>query len=251
MGLGGSVETVSWMGRVTRTSLVWVASPPLGLVHLKVYFLSEVMGPVDHVPESVWLPLQSPEAWQEVASEDDQERVADPPLVTVNLSMLKFRTGAGELDPEILTANDAELDPPGPTHLITKTVLAVKFPVGSDPEAARVPMPRLQGPETASQEVALIAFQIRVEEVLELTWGGSAEKDISGGGLGGPTIIRTTPLFIPPGPVHSSTKSFVPYNFSVSKEPEVGWDPDQVPIAGVASQESAPVVFQERWAVAP
>lgn len=107
------------------------------------------------MPLSASLPLQAPEALQEVALLADQLSVVLPPLATMLGLALMVTDGAAAAT--VMVA-DWEAEPPAPVHDSTYFVLALSAPVDRDPLVATDP---LQAPE-AVQAVALVEDQIRV-----------------------------------------------------------------------------------------
>lgn len=74
-------------------------------------------GPVDSVPDRAFVPLQPPDAVQDVASVAFHVRLAVPPDVTLAGVALKLTEGAGLLAVP-------ELPPPPPPHAAKATALS-------------------------------------------------------------------------------------------------------------------------------
>jgi len=72
------------------------------------------------------LPLQPPEALQEVAFADDQFNVEAPPLAIVLGLTVKLTVGATV---ETETVADCVALPPAPVQVSTKVLLAVRVPL--------------------------------------------------------------------------------------------------------------------------
>ena len=102
------------------------------------------------------LPLQPPEAVQEVAFVDDQDRVELLPLAMVLGLALKLTVGAGEVT--VTVADCAEL-PPAPVQVSVYVAFAVRAPVDWEPLVAWLP----DQPPEAVHEVAFVVDQLRVE----------------------------------------------------------------------------------------
>jgi hypothetical protein len=98
---------------LTVTVADWAAVPPAP-VQLRVKTDVLVSAPVDCVPFTVLLPLQAPEATQDVASVELQLRVAALPLVTALGPTLRFTTGAAALT---VTVTDWDALPPAPEQV--------------------------------------------------------------------------------------------------------------------------------------
>jgi len=102
------------------------------------------------------LPLHPPEAVQEVAFLDDQDRVEPLPLAMVLGLALKLTVGAGEVT---VTVADCEALPPVPVQVSVYVSFAVRAPVDWEPLEAWLP----DQPPEAAQEVAFVVDQLKVE----------------------------------------------------------------------------------------
>jgi hypothetical protein len=122
------------------------------------------------------VPDQPPDAAQDVALVDDQVNVELPPLTTLVGLALNDTLGGGA-DTETVT--DCAALPPGPVHVNPKLVLAVSSAVAWEPLAARVPL----HPPEATQEVALLEDQVRIDVPPLLTVVGLALSVTEGAGV--------------------------------------------------------------------
>jgi hypothetical protein len=82
------------VGCVTVTLTDCVADPPAPL-QVSANAELEVNAPVEAVPEDALLPLQLPDATHELASVEDQVRVADAPEASVDGDTARVTVGAG------------------------------------------------------------------------------------------------------------------------------------------------------------
>ena len=90
---------------------------PPAPVQVKVKLLLEfVSGAVLAEPEVARVPLQAPVAVQEVASVDDQLRLAAAPLATLVGLALRLTVGGDEAEPTVTVA-EAEALPAAPLQL--------------------------------------------------------------------------------------------------------------------------------------
>jgi hypothetical protein len=102
------------------------------------------------------LPLQPPEALQDVAFLDDQDSVELLPLAMVLGLALKLTVGAGEVT---VTVADCAALPPAPVQVSVYVAFAVRAPVDWEPLVAWLP----DQPPEAVHEVAFVVDQLRVE----------------------------------------------------------------------------------------
>ena len=102
------------------------------------------------------LPFHPPEAVQEVAFVDDQDRVELLPLAMVLGLALKLTVGAGEVT---VTVADCAALPPVPVQVSVYVAFALSAPVDWEPLVALEPD---QAPE-AVHEVALLDDHVKVE----------------------------------------------------------------------------------------
>jgi hypothetical protein len=101
------------------------------------------------------VPLQPPEAVQELALVELQLNVAAPPLATDVGFAVRVAVGT-TLIPALTTG----LVPPGPLHVSTKVEFLVRGPVLCVPLGANVPLQAFE----AVHEVASVELQVRVAE---------------------------------------------------------------------------------------
>jgi len=151
-----------------------------------------VIGPVVCVPLAARVPLQPPEAVQELASVELQVSDALAPRATAPGDAVSVAVGKGFTVTAALTG---ALVPPGPEHVRTKFALPLNTPLLWLPLAASVP---LQSPE-AVQEVACSELHMSVDAVPAGMLLGFAASCAVGSAL---TIIaRVAAWLVPPGPV--------------------------------------------------
>lgn len=113
IALGPALKDTVGAGLETVTVAVCAPVPP-GPVQVSVKAWSLVRLPVDAEPLVASVPLQPPEAVQEVASVEDQVSIALAPLVTVLGFALRVTVGTGWITD---TVADCEALPPGPVHV--------------------------------------------------------------------------------------------------------------------------------------
>jgi len=111
--LGLAVSVIEGAEAETVTMADCVAEPP---VPVQVSPNSVVLesAPVDHVPLVAKAPCQPPEAVQEVAFCDCQDRLEASPLATVDGDAARVIVGAGVIT---TTSADCEADPPAPEQV--------------------------------------------------------------------------------------------------------------------------------------
>ena len=176
------------------------------------------------------LPDHAPEARQEVASVDDQFSVDEPPLATDAGFADSDTAGAGGGVVVAATVAEVLALPPEPVHVREKMLLAVSGPTDWLPD---VPMLPDQAPE-ATQELASVDDQVRVEEPPLATEVGFADSVAVGAGGGGGVPVTVTlveALALPPGPVQVREKAPEPVKGLLDSLPESGLLPDQAPVA--------------------
>jgi hypothetical protein len=123
------------------------------------------------------VPLHPPDAVQEVALVDDQDRVELPPFVTVLGLALKLTVGAGDAT---VTVADCAALPPVPVQLKVYDAFAMSAPVDCEPLMAFAP----DQPPEAVQAVAFVVDQVKVD-VLPLSMElGFAARLTVGAGVG-------------------------------------------------------------------
>ena len=108
--LKAAVPDVGW---VTVTVADCAAVPPAP-VQVSVYTVVAVSAAVLELPEALSVPLQPPEAAQEVALVEDQDKVAFAPLATVLGLAVRVTVGAGVVT---VTVADCEALPPLPVQV--------------------------------------------------------------------------------------------------------------------------------------
>jgi hypothetical protein len=141
------------------------------------------------------VPLQAPEAVQEVVFVVVQVRVALLPLVTVLGLADKLTVGTFCVTD---TVADCEALPPAPVQFNVKVVLAFRPPVDCEPLIARFPLQ----PPLAVQEVAFVADQIRVDALPAVMDEGLARRVTVGAASDAVTVAVCAA--VPPGPVQVS-----------------------------------------------
>jgi len=141
------------------------------------------------------LPLQPPEAMQEVAFLDDQDSVELLPLATVLGLALKLTVGAGEVT---VTVADCAALPPAPVQVSVYVAFAVRAPVDWEPLVAWLP----DQPPEAVHEVAFVVDQLKVELLPLAMVLGLADKATVGAGEVTDTVFVCVAL--PPVPVQVS-----------------------------------------------
>jgi hypothetical protein len=99
--------------------------PPVP-VQVSVYAVLVVNAPVFTVPLADFVPLQPPEAVQDVALVELQVKVDDPPLAMVDGLAIRVAVGAEAM---VTVAAVGLLMPPVPVHVNEYVVLAVRAPV--------------------------------------------------------------------------------------------------------------------------
>jgi hypothetical protein len=147
------------------------------------------------VPLVASVPLQPPEAVQELALVEFQLNVAAPPLATdVGLTV---RVAVGTT---LIPALMAGLVPPGPLHVSTKVEFLVRGPVLCVPLGGNVPLQAFE----AVHEVAPVELQVREAEpplctapvlVIKVAVGTTAPATVT-------AAVAT--LLLPAGPLHVS-----------------------------------------------
>jgi hypothetical protein len=184
--LGGVAETV--------TVADCDAEPPAP-VQVSMNFVVAVRADVVVEPMVASLPLQPPEAAQEVALVDVQFNVAPPPLAIVLGLALKLTVGAVAVTE---TVADCVALPPVPVHVSPYVALAVSAPVDCEPLTGMLP----DHPPEALHAVALVADQVNVELPPLATVLGLATKVTVGAGEVTETVADCVAL--PPVPVQVS-----------------------------------------------
>jgi hypothetical protein len=109
----------------TDTVVDWVADPPVP-VQVTVYLVVAVSAAVLNEPLVASLPLQPPDAVQELALVDVQVRVALPPLLTVLGLALRVTVGVGVVT---VTVTDCDAEPPLPEQVNVYVSLVLRAPM--------------------------------------------------------------------------------------------------------------------------
>jgi hypothetical protein len=218
IGFAASV-TVGVPGTVTVT----VATPlvPPGPVQVNEYEFVAVSAAVPWVPLVALVPLQPPEAAQEVALVELHVSVEVPPLATVVGFAVNVTVGVGAT---LTVAVAVLLDPPAPLQVNEYDVVAASSPVPWLPLVALLPF---QPPE-AVQEVALVELHVSVEAPPLATEVGFAVNVTVGAGT--TLTLAEATLLVPPAPAQ-----FNEYEPAIVRDPVLC-----VPLVG-----SVPLQFPE------
>ena len=219
IGFAASV-TVGVPGTVT----VAVATPlvPPAPVQVNEYELVAVSGVVPCVPLVALVPLQPPEAAQEVALVELHVSIDVPPLATEVGFAVNVTVGAGAT---LTVAVATLLEPPAPLQVNEYDVAAASGPVLWLPLAALLPF---QPPE-AVHEVALIEFQVSVEAPPLATEVGFAVNVTVEAGTTVTLAVAT--LLMPPAPVQVNVYEPAIVRDPVLCVPLLGLMPLQLPEA--------------------
>ena len=138
------------------------------------------------------MPDQPPEAVQDVALVEDQDKVELPPLATLPGVAVSVTPGTGAAT---VTVVDWAARPPGPLQVSVYRLVAVSAPVLCEPLVGSLPF---QPPE-AVQEVVLVEDQVSVAAAPLATVLGLAAKVTVGAGAMTVTVVDCAEL--PPDPV--------------------------------------------------
>jgi hypothetical protein len=179
---------------VTVTVALCAAEPPSPL-QVSLYVVVAVSAEVVLKPLVGSLPVQPPEAVQEVALVDDQVSVVMAPLATVLGLAEKVTAGSGVVTETVVACTAL---PPDPVQARVNLVVVVSVEVVLEPLVGSLPV---QPPE-AVQEVALVDDQVSVVMAPLATVLGLAEKVTAGSGVVTETVVACTAL--PPDPVQVS-----------------------------------------------
>jgi hypothetical protein len=139
--------------------------------------------PVDCEPLNHLVPLQPPDAAQDVALVPDQLSVAEPPEFTLLGVALSVTVGAAGAT---VTVTDCVADPPGPLQVNAKSVVLVMVPVDTVPLVGMLPC----HPPAALQLFASDEVQVSVELPPLITVVGVAVS-VTEVGVGGRTATFT------------------------------------------------------------
>ena len=185
-------ETVTVPVAIVTVALAGALVPPVP-VHVSVYEVFDVSAPVVWLPLTAKVPLQPPDAVQDVALVELQVRVEAAPLTTAVGFAVKEAVGS-----RIVTvAVAAALVPPVPVQVSEYVVLAVSVPVDWLPLVAFVPA---NAPPVAVQDVAFVELQVSVELLPLATEVGLAVSVAVG--TGAMVTVADAAVLVPPVPVH-------------------------------------------------
>jgi hypothetical protein len=148
--------------------------------------------PVEVEPLVGSLPLQPPEAMQDVAWVEFQLNVALAPLATVLGFAVKMTVGTGCVTD---TVADCDASPPVPVQASVKVALAFRVPVDCVPLTGFAPLQ----PPLALQEVVFDEDQVKVEALPASTTLGFALIVTAGAAFH--TVMVAAWVALPPGPV--------------------------------------------------
>jgi hypothetical protein len=185
-----AVRTGAMVTVADATALV-----PPAPVHVNEYEVVAVRVPVLWVPLAVFVPVQPPEAVQEVALVELQVSVEDPPLAIDVGFAVSVAVGTGAT---VTVADAAVLVPPAPVHVSVYAVLVVSVPVFWVPLAVFVPLQ----PREAVHDVALVELHVSVEFPPPAIVVGFAVSMAVG--TGAMVTVADVALLVPPAPVHVS-----------------------------------------------
>ena len=186
------------VGFVTVTEAVACDVPPAP-VQLSVNEVLALNAPVPWVPETAFVPLQPPDAVQDVAFVDDQVNVLLPPLATEVGDADNETVGAGVGFVTVMEVLAWRV-PPAPVQLSVNEVVALNAPVLWLPETDFVP---LQPPD-AVHDVALVDDHVKVLLPPLVTEVGEADNETVGAGVELVTVTVTLRWALPPAPVQLS-----------------------------------------------
>lgn len=151
---------------------------------------------MDCEPLNPLVPLQPPDAAQDVALVLAQLSAAEPPEFTLLGVALSVTIGAAVATE---TVTDCVAVPPAPLQVNSYSVVLVRVPVDTVPLVGMLPCQ----PPAAMQLFASGELQVRVELPPLLTVVGVAVS-VTDVGVGGRTAISTDCVAVPPGPVQVS-----------------------------------------------
>ena len=146
-------ETVTVPSEMVTVAVAALLVPP-GPAQVNEYAVVAAIAPVLWLPLGVLVPLQPPEAVQDVALVELHVSVEAPPLMMTDGFAMTVARGT-----TLTVTVDTPLAPPAPVHINEYEVGTVRAPVLCVPLVALVP---LQPPE-AVQEVALVELHVSVE----------------------------------------------------------------------------------------
>jgi hypothetical protein len=214
--------TVGCGNRLTRTDAL--AEPP-GPWQFSVKSVAAANAPVEALPAVALLPVQPPEAVQDVALLEFQDNVAASPVATEAGFTVSETVGTGKIT--VTVALWAAV-PPAPAQASANTLVSFSAPVDSVPDNGFAP---LQAPD-AAQSVAFALLQDSVALPPSATLDGFAESCSVGLGGGGTCSVTTMDLWtLPPGPVHSNVNVTSDPSAPVASLPLTVRGPDHAPDA--------------------
>jgi len=180
--------------------------PPVP-VQPRVKVVAVVSALVLWLPAVALVPLQPPEAVQDVAFVDVQVNVLLPPLATVVGDADNVTVGAGV---ELVTVMEALAwaVPPEPVQLSVNVASAFNAPVLWLPAVALVPL----HPPDAVHEVAFVELHVKVLLPPLATVVGDAFSVTIGVGVVFVTVMEALAWAVPPAPVQLSVNVEVAFN---------------------------------------
>jgi hypothetical protein len=172
------------------------------------------------------VPLQPPDAVQDVAFVEVHVKVLLPPLLTVVGAADNVTVGTGV---ELVTETEAVAwpEPPAPAQLSVNEALAFNAPVLALPEIAFVP---LQPPD-AVHDVAFVEVQVKVLLPPLATVVGDADSVTVGRGVELVTATEVLARAVPPEPLQVIVNVVPVVNAPVLSLPESSFPPLQPPDA--------------------
>lgn len=184
-------------GLTTATFTDCVADPPAP-VQVSAKAESAVSAPVDDVPEVGFEPDQLPEAVQDVASVDDQVRVAEEPDATLDGATVSVTVGAaGAIGGRTTPATTVCVAvPPAPEQVSVYEVDDCNEPVDSTPLMVLLPL----HPPEATQLEAPVEFQVRSAALASWTVSGATASETVGAGCG--VVVGGAAAGVSPPPPH-------------------------------------------------
>ena len=177
VGFAVNVAVGTGLAVITVTVAAAAVLVPPGPVQVNEYAVFAVKALVLCVPLAANVPLQPPEAVQDVALVELQVSVEAPPLATLVGFAVSVAVGTG-LAAIVTVAAAAALVPPEPIQVSEYVVSVVKAPVLWLPLVANGP----DQPPEAVQDVASLEPQVNMAAPPLLTVVGEADIDAVGGG---------------------------------------------------------------------
>ena len=198
--------------------------PPVPL-QINEYVVVALTAPVVRVPLLPSVPLQPPDAAHEAALFELQVNVDEPPGAITEGYTESVAEGT-----IVTVAVAGELVPPGPEQTRVYVVGAFTAPVAWVPLAGSEPVQ----PPDAVQDVALVEFQVSVDEPPGATLAGEALRlavGAAGGGKGLTVIEAVAGGLVPPGPEHVNENVEFAVSAPVLRDPLAASAPLQPPAA--------------------